>query len=147
MPALRKAIYPTLIRIAEAIGPTGKLLCVEPNPETYFRLQRNISINRYAHVTAWNVAVGEQGSATPYFNRAENWNRNATIVDDPDTDGRIAVDIQVVALDALWTKQMTRRRVSFVNIDVDGWELTALRSGLRPLRACRPLIISEYSAH
>ena len=47
------------VGLSQLVGPAGKVIAFEPNPEVYQRLRENISINKLLNVTAYECAVGD----------------------------------------------------------------------------------------
>jgi FkbM family methyltransferase len=47
------------VGLSQLVGPVGKIIAFEPNPEVYQRLRENISINKLLNVTAYESAVGD----------------------------------------------------------------------------------------
>ena len=47
------------VGLSQLVGPAGKVIAFEPNPEVYQRLIENISINKLLNVTAYESAVGD----------------------------------------------------------------------------------------
>lgn len=134
------------LRMADLVGPRGTVYAFEPNPEVYGRLQRNVALNGFNQVRAFNCGVGPAGHATLHVNCAGNWNRNATLLADPQAGDTVGVEVPIVPLDGLW-RQVGTPPIDLIKIDIEGFELSALKSGLAMLRGCRPLILSEFSPH
>lgn len=134
------------LRMADLVGQRGSVYAFEPNPEVYGRLQRNVALNGFSHVRTFSCGVGPAGQATLHVNCAGNWNRNATLLADPQAGDTVGVEIPIIPLDDLW-RQAGTPPVDLIKIDIEGYELSALKSGLAMLRECRPLILSEFSPH
>lgn len=61
--------YFTLL-LAALVGPKGRVLAFEPNPENYQRLLSHLAINGLANVTPFHMAVGEKcGVVDLWINR------------------------------------------------------------------------------
>lgn len=53
------------VRAARAVGPTGKVIAIEPEIETFRQLERNISLNNLTNVVTKQVAMAKKrGTAT-----------------------------------------------------------------------------------
>ncbi len=136
------------IRLADAVGPSGHIFCYEPNPETFMRLARNIELNDFSHVRAYNCGIAQtKGCLTLYVNPPNEPNRNATMLNDPLSIGSEPINVAVVPLDHLWRTHMESRKIDFIKIDIEGYEIEALSSGSALLAECRPVILSEYSSY
>jgi hypothetical protein len=52
--------------------------------------------------------------------------------------------VQVVTLDSLWN-QIGRRRIGFVKIDTEGWDVNVILGGRDAITTCRPNILAEFN--
>jgi FkbM family methyltransferase len=106
------------------------VVALEPNPDSYRRLLRNIAANS-ANVTPFNVAAGRlAGTGTLVAPRPGN---SGTAAVDPG-DG----DVTIVALDDL-----DLASVALLKIDVEGSAVDVLAGAERILTDDRPVIYAE----
>jgi FkbM family methyltransferase len=108
------------------------LVCFEPSPFVFALLQTTVERNRMAGVELRNEACGA-GAGSIHFK--------------PDINGHIAaageagaIEVPVVALDEVFG---AGRRVSFLKIDCEGFELQVLRGARRLLERGRPVLFVE----
>lgn len=127
------------------VGPTGRLLAVEPNPVVATILDRSLQINGYSPFsTVAAVAAGadDGGLATLFVPRHEP--KNATIVSDgfasPDGD---TVQIPIRSIDALTADWP---RVDLVKIDAEGAEETLIAGMRETIERRRPDMVLEFNA-
>ena len=106
-----------------AVGPSGRVVAVEPHPRTFGYLQQNIRLNQRENVTALNYAVG----ATPgtlSFSDLDADDRNAVI-----EHGGLQVPVET--LDALldgWPGP-----IALLKVDVEGFERSVFQGARRVL--------------
>lgn len=116
---------------AKRVGPSGQVIAYEALPENAAVIQANAALNRLDNVLVRPVGVGPCSADVGY-------NRNqSNIVVEPTSTG--ADTIKIVALDH---DLPVRLRVDFLKVDVEGFEVEALR-GMRRILAMRPLVDLE----
>lgn len=102
--------------MAGAVGPRGRVLCLEPVPENLRELRRNIELNRLDQVEILPIAAGDR-----------------------DGKVRIASGLNGVVSEHTGDLEVDLRRLdsldvpcpSLVKIDVEGYELTVLHGATR----------------
>jgi FkbM family methyltransferase len=115
--------YFTLVAAA-AVGQSGRVLALEPDPRQFERLAENIRLNEFAQVTAIPAAAAARaGSAVlaGYHDHARN--RGVSRIDGHAAAGP-RFDVACVTID---DATATFPRVDVVKIDVEGGELDVLR--------------------
>jgi FkbM family methyltransferase len=129
------------IPLAEAVGEQGKVIAVEADvnnfPALWQNLRRRDLIGRVAPLCG--VAGGQAGRFTP--RRVERHTSATYFVADP--AGAAAVTF---ALDDLHACFAGGRRVAVIKIDVEGMELSVLRSAQRMIELDRPVLYFEVVA-
>ena len=108
-------------RLSELVGPTGKVISMEPLPSTFDILSSNIESLKLGNVTCMNVAVSDHGGLVrmevPKYDTGWQNIYRAHIV------GENGGNVQSVALDEVFASV---DRVDFIKCDVEGHELAVL---------------------
>ena len=106
---------------ARKVGPTGRVIAIEPLPQMLERLRFNIAANRFTNVTVVETAVGaEAGSATIHVGNEQFGHSSMHPV-----EGHEALQIPVVPLvDICRTAGLTK--IDALKIDIEGYEDRAL---------------------
>lgn len=111
---------------ASLVGPEGRVLAYEPDPEVFKRLQKNILINRFRNVECFNVAI------TGYDRQITLWRHDrsaySTILEAV-VHGRSSDEFQPVQIPALPVNEIVTRSdkvVSLLKIDCEGAEYEIL---------------------
>ena len=125
------------IPLAEAVGDDGRVIAVEADPNNFPLLWQNLrSRDLIGRVAACMASLAERAVGTRHTERSAT---RATTYFVADPAGAPAVTF---ALDDLHACFAHGRRASVIKIDVEGMELSVLRSGRRVIerdrRACRP---------
>ena len=112
--------------LSRMVGPTGVVHSFEPAPENFRRLQS--ATRNLANVRLSQAAVGESsGRSKLYVSDQLNVDHRTYATDG---DSRPAVQIDIVALDDYFKPG---QRVDLIKMDIQGYELHALRGTNRVL--------------
>lgn len=164
-----------VIPAGQAVGPTGRVIAVEPNPHTAALLRHNIALNGVNNVTVVEAAIanrngtiqmvippsnlgGVRAMATPDdLNELIRVSQNMTVVSlnqdnlgkpvhEPfDPAGVETVEVRCTRLDDL-AAELGISRVGVIKMDVEGFELEAIRSASVLLEGADPPVVTlEYS--
>jgi FkbM family methyltransferase len=129
------------MRMAQLVGPTGRVIAIEPVSDTFALLAENSRHFAYSNVSLLNIAASDRTSIVSmdiplWPNGAKNYYQ-AHLVCGSDGQQRILT----LELDALALPQ-----ISLVKIDAEGHELPVLRGMHRILERDHPTVIVETSA-
>ena len=112
--------------LARRVGPTGLVNSFEPSPENFERLQ--CATRKLSNVRVCQAAVGERsGRSTLYLSDKLNVDHRTYMTEG---DSRSGVPIDIVALDDYFKPG---QRVDLIKMDIQGYELHALRGANRVL--------------
>ena len=112
--------------LSSCVGPTGVVHSFEPSPENFRRLQS--ATRKLANVRLSQAAVGEcSGRSKLYVSDQLNVDHRTYKTEG---DSRPAVQIDVIALDDYFKPG---QRVDLIKMDIQGYELHALRGANRVL--------------
>jgi FkbM family methyltransferase len=114
--------YYTVI-LAKHVEAHGRVYAFEPDPENFELLESNVRLNGYDNVTCRQAVVGAESGHGRLWRAPDNRGDNHAFP----TDGREAVEVDVVALD-----DVIAEPVDLVKIDVQGYESHVL-AGMRGL--------------
>jgi len=109
-----------------ALGPAGKVIALEPDPESFSFLQQTVQANSGAPVLCINKAAGRESGTGTLFTSTENRGDNR-MYSNQLADSSCAVEI--VSIDELLA-ELGVRQVDIVKIDVQGFEHYVL-AGMR----------------
>lgn len=137
--------YFTIIA-AERCGSAGKVIAFEPVQSTFDLLTENIKLNPSLHnVQLMNLAVSDQeGEVNIYVpdKGKDAWN---SIAVKPDTGEYKTEVIRTIVPDQLFADK-SLPAPSIIKLDVEGWELHALKGMKKILSECNPTLLIEFTA-
>lgn len=123
---------------SRAVGAEGRVLAIEPDPESFAALQRNLAEHQLANVTAASTAVWDkQGEMA--FSAGGTTISGITLQPEPwETIVRVPTQTLEAILD-----EYGFQHVDFLKMDIEGAEFTVLPQAMEVLRRLRPRMILE----
>jgi FkbM family methyltransferase len=119
------------------VGATGHVEAFEPLPENRNRLGSALELNDVANVRVHPVALGARAGSAPFVSSGSSL--TGSLAGRDDEPGR---KVQCRTLD----QEADRLPLpDLIKIDVEGFELEALRGGARLLQEHRPRLVVEFS--
>lgn len=127
---------------AKIAGANGQVFLYEPAPENIDLVARNLALNGFANFHMFEAGAGSERSRKA-LHIAHYSNPGAhTLVDGLYSEGD--VEVPIVTLDETIIPQIGNREISLLKMDIEGFELEALRGASVVLLRTRALII-EFS--
>ena len=126
---------------ARAVGPNGRVLAVEPDPDSFGYLEQTIAANAVGNVQAFPVAASDAPATLPLYISTDNRGDNRLYASGED---RPQVEVAARPLDAL-LRENKIDTVDLIKIDVQGYEPKVI-SGLRETIAASPnlTLLTEF---
>jgi FkbM family methyltransferase len=125
------------VLVSKIVGPDGMVIALEPNPENFKALKRNIKLNNLRNVVAYNVAASNKTGPLKFFAGDDS---ACFSVENRYSRGTVTVKAQL--LDEI-VNELNLNRVDLVKIDVEGGEYEVLLGLEETLRIFRPKVILE----
>ena len=108
------------------VGPRGKIIAIEPNPNDYEILQENIRRNKCLNVTSLNIgAAGKRGLGVINF-------RGTTFTFKTDT------------LDNILNTLFNVGNIDFIKMDIEGYEYDVVESSIDIFRRARVICLEFH---
>ena len=126
---------------ARAVGPNGRVLAVEPDPDSFGYLEQTIAANAVGNVQAFPVAASDAPATLPLYISTDNRGDNRLYASGED---RPQVEVTARPLDAL-LRENKIDTVDLIKIDVQGYEPKVI-SGLRETITSSPnlTLLTEF---
>lgn len=137
------------IKAAPQVGPNGRVVAFEPNPETLKLLRDNVAVNQAHNIVVEPFACTDREQtltlyAAPIINTGASsisqMNASVSAVDLPrpyTVRGRPIDDV---------VRELNLSRVDAIKIDVEGAEVSVLRGALKTLNRFHPKVVVEVIA-
>ncbi len=122
---------------ATIVGPTGRVVAVEPNPDNLQMLYRGIVLNRFTQVDVLPYAASDRRGVFALTGGTSNTHVVST--DGADAPGYF---VQAVVLDEVLAHLP---RVDFVKMDIEGHEPQAFDGFRRVIARDRPKLLVEFN--
>lgn len=130
------------LRMARAVGEKGTVISCEPLPYLQNKLRRNVQLNRMEDIVhILPVAVSDQPGETRMSGSAESFNQGTGRMD---ASGETLVN--VTTGDAI-LNELNITRLDLIKIDIEGYEMKAIRGMENSIRKFRPRLLVEFDAH
>lgn len=129
--------------LLDRLSPDGvDIFSFEPDPLNFELLTENIRLNDARRVVATQKALASaEGVMQLYRHDSSNLGRHSLLQMQDGT----GIDVQTTTLDRFWAERELGERVPrFIKIDIEGYELHALRGAGDVLERC-PAVLCEYS--
>ncbi len=130
------------VALARHVGPSGSVIAIEPQPQVFELLNRNIRSNGLTAAKAVHAALAMTAGSVeiPLLDAAARSNVGAFSLLQP-IDTQIPKQhypVPVITLDSLGLSN-----VDLIKLDVESMELDTLRGACETLRRCRPILYLE----
>jgi FkbM family methyltransferase len=138
----------TPIPIALAAGPTGNVLALEPNPYIFKILKINCDLNAgKINITPLNFAATATDGEFYYNSSEASFNNGGISQEATNRHGKYSLQTKVkgVNLENYLKKNHPQdlRKLSFVKIDTEGYDVEVLKSLVNIIREYKPAIVFE----
>lgn len=124
-------------RLAQAVGPSGRVLAFEPMAEAWSRLCSNVERNEFAQLSCVRVGLSDRDEGVTNVAFTSHYDIDGTGHAEPE-------QVRVTTLDVL-VGEAKCPRVDFIKLDVDGYEGKVLRGSTATLTAWHPDVLFEVS--
>ncbi|MEQ1887276.1 MAG: FkbM family methyltransferase [Bryobacteraceae bacterium] len=138
--------YDTL-RGSVLVGPSGKVVAFEPNPNTLALLRDNVSASQAANVVIQPFACGDKEGSLTLFDSTSSGNSGASSLalanaDQQSAGGLPSFTVRVRRIDDV-VNELGITRLDLMKIDVEGAEYMVLRGAEETLRRFHPKVVME----
>jgi FkbM family methyltransferase len=133
--------YYTLLE-SRIIGNSGKVIAIEPSPQNFQHLQKNLELENAKNVESFNFAAGDKNGEVNFLVYKES-NGSFTIPDGEKTD--LPGDIIKVPAKTIDTflNEISVDHVDFVRMDVEGYESHILQGMEETIKKSKPMFQIE----
>lgn len=134
--------YYTLL-LADAVGEQGKVIAVEPNPDTVMLLQETMQLNGYANRTKIVPCALSHQAGTAWLFSPDGEPKNALLVGQSGLPGGTTNEVPTLTLDSI---ALDLPKVDLVKIDAEGGERGIVAGMMQLIARDRPTLVLEFNA-
>jgi FkbM family methyltransferase len=132
--------------LSERVGPSGRVISVEPIPLTFDILRSNLRKLRLSNVEAKNCAIsdmeGQVKMRVPKYNSGGENFYGARVENGEAGDSVRSFVVPATTVDALLS---TLPLIHFIKCDVEGHELNCIRGAMKTIERSKPAWLIEIS--
>ncbi len=133
------------LKAARVVGPSGRVIAVEPNPEMLTILRKNIEASQAKDILVVPMACADKEGTLTLFAASQS-NTGSTSLSQANATQYGLVEksyqVPVRTLDAI-LREAAVSRVDVVKIDVEGAEQLVLSGALDTIKRFRPAVLIE----
>ena len=122
---------------ASLVGPAGKVIAVEPNPQNQQLIYESILANRFSHVRVMPFAASDESRILRFVTVGSN----GGVVTEHSRGQNHSLLVQSVVLDEWLDREP---RIDLVKMDVEAHEPMVVRGMARLLERHRPRLVTEF---
>jgi FkbM family methyltransferase len=132
----------TLLNFARLTGNEGHVYGFEPDDENYRNVQKNISLNNFSNTHVFKQAVSDKKETVKLF-VVEPHNRGMNRILEPGEEhGEQFIVLETTMLDSI-VQENDIKRLDLMKIDIEGYEMHALRGAVDTLKRYKPALFIE----
>jgi FkbM family methyltransferase len=131
----------TVLRAASAVGPTGRIIAVEPDPLNAVRLRANVARSGLRNTQVLETALGD-AEGVVRIGVFDAHNRGCNRVET--CSNQSTVDVPITTLDAISERDRTLKP-DLLKLDVEGYETRVLIGSAKVLSTFHPVIFLEVA--
>ncbi len=133
----------TLLHFANMVGPGGYVYGFEPDETNYKNAQRNITLNDLEDLHVFNIGVSDRKASEKLYRvNAHNLGMNRILSEDEAAEFNDFTTIETDTLDNIVSENGITR-VDLIKIDIEGYEMHALRGAGQMLEKFKPKLFVE----
>lgn len=125
----------TALHFSRITGESGIVYAFEPDPDTLIKLNNHIQLNKAKNILVLNYALGAE-SGVSFLGRNEFNSGGNSINGDEGTQINIRTADEFVSENKI-------THIDFIKIDVEGYEMLALKGAKNLIASFKPVIFAE----
>ena len=134
------------LHAASLVGPGGRVDSFEPNPTCQERIEAHLARNAIGHVVLHRVALADRPGSLTLRIPADHTGMGTLADLSEEERSHFSVEVPVAVVVGDDVVEQVPRPVSFIKIDVEGFETQAIRGLSRTLGRFKPLVTTEVIA-
>jgi FkbM family methyltransferase len=127
------------IQFGDWVGSAGRVVAFEANPALVDRVEHNVRLNGFAHVSVVSAAVYDQPGEMAFFISSSPGKSSTHLIDHAVKQ----LTVPAITLDG-YLSEHPLPRLDVIKMDIEGSDCHALLGAVDTLTRFRPLVVFEY---
>ena len=124
------------------IGNNGMVWSIEPSPQNFEMLSKNIILNQRKNIKCYNIAIGEKNGTIDFLiSKKSNWSKIKNESDHIGDEDKI-IQVDIMTLDSFSEKNEIKK-VDLLRMDVEGYERNIIEGSMNFLEKFKPIMMIE----
>lgn len=134
------------IYAAQKVGDQGQVFAFEPTDTTFRKLCENVVLNNFTNISTYQLAISSKNEDLEFYSLSEGfdaWNSLAK----PIVDKKYKIlNVKAIQIDKMNEIGIDFNKSTLVKIDIEGWELNAIKGGVTCLSyENSPVLMIEFA--
>jgi FkbM family methyltransferase len=130
------------LRLSSLVGENGKVIAIEPDPQTFNSLTKNCELNNISNVDTHNIAISDSNEEIIFHQSIFHSGTSSMFVNEKDKSEMKKLIIKTTTLDELVKEKY--KQIAWIKIDVEGAELEVLKGSSTILSKTKNIIIEVH---
>lgn len=127
------------LKFSKIMGHTGKIIAIEPDPNSYFTLKQNFELNDFSNIEIHNVAITDKNEVIHLFQNQTHSGKSSIF---KNSDFKESIKISTKTLDEITGNRFSK--IDFIKIDTEGSELSILKGATETLKITHKILIELH---
>ena len=134
------------IYAAKAVGDKGQVFAFEPTDTTYKKLCENIELNKFSNIVTYKLAISSKNEDLDFYSLSEGFDAWNSLAKPIIKKKYTVVNVKTVQIDKFDEIGIDFNNSVLVKIDIEGWELKAIKGGVNCLKnENSPALMIEFA--
>ncbi len=132
-------------RISQKVGENGTIIAIEPDPENFSYLKRNIELNKYRNIIPLNLGLWSSKRKMILIRKKYASTLKSILIKDEKIEKKNQIQIDVDTIDNI-VLDLGLEKVTLIKMDIEGAEIEAIKGAKKTLTKLKDirLIIAAY---
>ena len=130
------------LRLSSLVGENGKIIAIEPDPQTFDTLTKNCKLNNISNVNTHNIAISDSKGEIIFHQSIFHSGTSSMFANEKDKSEMKELIIKTTTLDELVKEKY--KQIAWIKIDVEGAELEVLKGSSTILSKTKNIIIEVH---
>lgn len=128
---------------SKIVGDTGRVIAIEPSPQNYSCIQKNLQLQKSQNVNAFNFAAGDTDGSIRFFVNERSNGCKVLLEGEklPNRPGTV-IEVPIKRMDNFLNEKEIKK-IDFVRMDVEGYEWNIFQGMINTIQKSKPIVQLE----